>query len=198
MLDALAVQIDQPLYLSLYNRRTNFSETYNTRRIIQRDEWRAAFREARLLSLSKTDFLRALGWYRKGLYAEDPFDKFLAFWNSIEIVAGKYHPPIPRGSPTGSKSQIWESFKAIWGECSQWPIITGNMDWIDTQYETRLQIAHGTEPIDIETVESVLGKLETVQQVAHDFLIKWRNDKLDPHIPPQLESVFSYQQDCAV
>jgi hypothetical protein len=55
--------------------------------------------------------LRGLGWYRKGLYTEDPFDKFLAFWNAIEIVAAYYQsefvPSIDRErAKKGSKSQI--------------------------------------------------------------------------------------------
>lgn len=192
MLDALVIQVDQPLYLSLYNRRSNFNEVYNTRRRIEKEDWRAAFREARLLALTETTFLRALSWYRKGLYTEDPFDKFLAFWNSIEIVAGKYHPLIPEDKPQGSKSQIWESFKALWGECEKWPVISGNTDWIDNNYDIRKEIAHGTKPIEIEAVEAVLDKLDIIKQVAHIFLKEWREAKLNPQIPPELENLFGY------
>ena len=100
------------------------------------------FKRHAFLGFSEQAILRALGWYRKGLYTEDPFDKFLAFWNSIEIVAGKYHPPIPEGRPTGSKSQIWQCFKAIWGECEGWPTISGDTDWIDDNYEIRFGRLH--------------------------------------------------------
>ena len=192
MLDALAIQVDQPVYLSLYKRRSNFDEVYNTRRRIEREEWRNAFREARLLALSETTFLRALSWYRKGLYTEDPFDKFLAFWNSIEIVAGKYHPPIPEDRSNGSKSQIWESFKALWGECEKWPVIGGNTDWIDNNFDIRTEIAHGTKPIEIEAVEAVLDKLDTIKQVAYVFLKEWREIKLNPQIPSELQDLFLY------
>jgi hypothetical protein len=81
--------------------------------------------------------LRGLGWYRKGLYTEDPFDKFLAFWNAIEIVAAAYYqsefvPSIDRErAKKGSKSQIWECFKALWGPCEQWPNIAGDDKWFD-------------------------------------------------------------------
>lgn len=192
MLDALALKIDQPLYLSFYNRRNNFNELHNTRRRVKMEEWKSAFQEARLLALTETPFLRALGWYRKGLYTEDPFDKFLAFWNSIEIVTGKYHPPIPKDKPKGSKSQIWESFKALWGDCEQWPVIQGDADWIDKNNDTRAEIAHGTKPIEIESVEVVLDKLDTIKQVAHAFLTGWRETKLNPQMTPELERKLGY------
>lgn len=192
MLDTLALQIDQPLYLSLYGRRNNFGEPYNTRRRIETEEWKSAFREARLLALTETTFLRALGWYRKGLYTEDPFDKFLAFWNSIEIVTGKYHPPIPEDKPKGSKSQMWESFKELWGNCEKWPVIGGETTWIDSNSETRIEIAHGTKPIEVESIEAVLSKIDTIRQVAHIFLTGWREKKLNPQVLPELEEKFGY------
>ena len=124
MLDVLALQINSPLILSLTDRLFRTTDTPNIRRIIELETWRECFREARLLALAEPTFLRALGWYRKGLTTEDPLDKFLAYWNSIEIVTSKYHPPIPPNRPNGSKSQIWESFKLRWGECNQWPVNT--------------------------------------------------------------------------
>jgi hypothetical protein len=113
------------------------------------------------------------------LHTEDPFDKFLAFWNAIEIVTSKYHPQIPEGRPKGSKSQAWESFKTLWGECQDWPIIQGQTNWIDENYEMRKTIAHGTQPIDIETVRAVAEKIDTIGQIANKFLLEWRQRKLD-------------------
>ncbi len=178
MLDALTLLINQPMHLSFYDRRSNDDETFTTKRRVERNEWSRSFQEARILGFSEQAILRALGWYRKGLYTEDPFDKFLAFWNSIEIVAGKYHPPIPEGRPTGSKSQIWECFKAIWGECEGWPTISGDTDWIDDNYEIRLQIAHGTVPVVVHEVEIIINKLDTLEKVAYQFLSNWRNTQL--------------------
>lgn len=192
MLDTLAFQIDQSIYLSLFGQKHNFSQSYITRRQIEREEWQSAFREARLLALTETTFLRALGWYRKGLYTEDPFDKFLAFWNSIEIVTCKYHPPIPQDKPAGSKSQMWESFKELWGDCEKWPVISGQDKWIDNNNETRQEIAHGTKPVEIESIENVLNKIDNIRQVAHTFLSGWRETKLNPKISPELEEKFGY------
>lgn len=192
MLDALALQIDRPLNLSLNGTIPIRAKIYDARRRVEKDEWQEAFREARLLALTETTFLRALSWYRKGLNTEDPFDKFLAFWNSIEIVVSKYHPPIPEGKATGIISQTWESFKDIWGECEHWPVINSNMSWIDDNYNVRLDIAHGIKPIGIETVEFVLAKLDTINQVACTFLKDWRRTRLNPQIPVELENLFGY------
>jgi hypothetical protein len=192
MLDVLAYHIDSPLLLSLTERTGRLSDNPVARRIIDEDTWRSCFREARLLALSEPSFMRALGWYHKGLITENPLDKFLAYWNSIEIVASKYHPPIPQGRSTGSKSTIWESFKLIWGECEYWPIILGDKQWIDANYDLRVSIAHGTGPVDINQVEIVLGKLETIGKVAHAFLTKWRGEQLNPKLPPELLNKFGY------
>jgi len=194
MLDVLSYQIDQPLFLSLIDRRPNFNREYKTRRRVERREWKDAFKESRLLALSEPTFLRALGWYRKGLYTEDPFDKFTAFWNSMENVAGKYHPPIPADKPSGSKSQMWESFKAVWGECEEWPIIAGQDGWIDENHDIRNEIAHGVKPINIETVENVLSKLEIIRKVARRFLTDWRTQKLKPEIPLDLRQIYGYDE----
>lgn len=178
MLDVLAIQVNQPLYISLHERQSSRAEAHHVRRIIEIDEWHQSFTEARSLSSSEPSFLVALGWHRKGLYTEDPFDKFLAFWNSIERVATKYHPKNNEAAK-GSKSQIWECFKLLWGDCEQWPIIKGDRTWIDDNYETRKNIAHGLVPIDITKVELVLQKLDTIQQVAYHFLSDWKEQYIN-------------------
>lgn len=70
---------------------------------------------------------------------------------------------------------MWECFKQLWGECEQWPIIAGKTDWIDQNYETRTNIAHGVMPVNIRRVEAVLERLDTIEAVAHRFLTDWRN-----------------------
>lgn len=193
MLDALAIEINLPMQLNLHERRFNRrNETHPERRIVEEEEWRSAFREARLLALSQPTFLRALGWYRKGLSTEDTFDRFLAFWNSIEIVAGKYHPDTERAK-NGSKSQMWECFKVLWGECDQWPVITGDESWIDKNYDIRKNIAHGIASIDVRSVEEVIEKLDAIEQVSRKFLIEWRSKQLNPQVPQELDWLFGYE-----
>ncbi|RMG34683.1 MAG: hypothetical protein D6732_10370 [Methanobacteriota archaeon] len=196
MLDVLAFRINQPLFLSFsdsYQPR-NATGSYTTRRRVIRQDISDAFRESRLLALVEPVFLRSLGWYRKGLYTEDPFDKFVAFWNSIENVTSHYHPPIPDDRPPGSKSQMWESFKKIWGECDKWPIIGGQNDWIDTNNAIRNEIAHGAKSVNIEAVENVLDKMEPIKKVAYRFLVDWREKELNPTVPPELQGIYGYRE----
>ena len=192
MLDALTIKINQTVYLSLSEVQPRWLESYTVRRIVEKKEWSDAFREARLIAIAEPTFLRALGWYRKGLYTEDAFDKFLAFWNAIQIVAGKYHPPIPNDKPKGSKSQIWECFKSVWGNCGEWPIIPENENWIDNNYAIRKKIAHGIASIDVKQIETVLNEIDKIQGVAYQFITDWRNIRLNPQIPPDMQRMFVY------
>lgn len=192
MLDTLTLTLNIPLFLSFAPANSRRSENFNERRIISENELHNAFREARLLSLSEPTFLRALGWYRKGLYTEDILDSFLAYWNSIEIVAGKYHPDNDE-SKKGSKSQVWECFKKIWGGCNQWPVIPGQADWIDNNYESRISIAHGTQPITIDSFENIIHKIPVLRDVAFSFLSDWRNSELNPRVTPELQAQYGYQ-----
>lgn len=185
MLDVLAVRIDQPLYLSLAERRvdTNPRGRHDVRRRLQVDEIEHAFHEAHLLATSSPPFLRSLGWYRKGLYTEDPFDQFLAFWNSIEVVASKYYKYVPsidhERAKGRSKSQVWECFKALWGACEEWPLIGGDSNWIDDNYEIRKDVAHGAKSVDITKVAAVASRTPTIRRVAHGFLTGWREKFLE-------------------
>jgi hypothetical protein len=190
MLDVLSLMVDRPLYLSFTERRRirDGRVEQDVRRIIEVQEIEQAFREAHKLattSLSKTrggtntpSFLKSLGWYRKGLHTEDPFDKFLAFWNAIEIVASRFYRDIPgidqERARKGIRNQVWACFMALWGPCEQWPIIPGNDQWIDESYETRNDIAHGAGAVDIAQVASVAASLDAIRQVAHRFLQDWR------------------------
>ncbi len=191
MLDALAIKINQPLYLNYSERQNINNAAHKTLRRVRQEEWREAFKEARLLASTETTFLRALGWYRKGLYTEDPFDKFLAYWNAIEIVASKYHPQVPEGRRDASKNYIWASFIDLWGDCKDWKIIQGQTEWIDYNYEVRNTIAHGMHPIEIETVKRVAQRIDTIERVARKFLLEWREQKLNPQVPPELSEILN-------
>lgn len=179
MVDALTLTVNRPMYLSLTERERSNVQRHDVKRVIDRMEFESAFSEALRLAQGSPSFLRSLGWYRKGLTTYDPFDKFLAFWNSIEIVAAKYYRYVPtidkERAKTGSKSQVWECFKALWGPCDQWPVIQGEKDWIDRSHAVRVGIAHGTEPIDIHKVAEVGERLPAIQELSYRFLIDWRD-----------------------
>jgi hypothetical protein len=191
MLDALALQLNLPLYLSYVPSQGFRGNTYNEKRILTDQDWHNAFYEARLLSLAEPTFLRALGWYRKGLYTDDVLDSFLAYWNAIEIVGGKYHPDTEEAKK-GSKSQIWECFKRIWGECDKWPVIPGQDGWIDINYDNRIAIAHGTQAITLDFIEQTIMKIPIICEVSYQFLETWRKKELNPQVPPDLKHQLGY------
>jgi hypothetical protein len=174
--DVLACKINQPLWLQFdRNPSTNTSFRFGERRRVEDEEWQDAFDDSFALRQQRADYLRGLSWYRKGLITEDPFDRFLALWNSIEIIASKYHPAIPEGRNKQTKSQIWESFKKIWGECEVWPIIPGQQKWIDNSYDLRKTVAHGVDAFDVKTVDKIAANVQVLGQVAHKFITDYRS-----------------------
>lgn len=191
MLDALTLRLDLPLYLSYAPTQGVHRNIYSEKRVLVEQDWHDAFYEARLLSLAEPTFLRALGWYRKGLCTDDALDSFLAYWNAIEIVAGKYHPDNEEAR-RGSKSQIWECFKQVWGECDHWPVIPGQGQWIDDNYNNRIAIAHGTQAINLDFIEQTILRLPIIREVSHLFLDTWRENALDPRVPPEQQHQFGY------
>lgn len=173
MVDCLAIKIDESLNLS-FDGRKHFFKSSNVKRFVERNEFITSFEEALHLSNTHPIFLKAYGWYRKGITSEDPFDSFLALWNSIEVVTSKYHPKNERAK-NGSKSQMWESFKFVWGECSNWPIIIrGNKNWIDQNNDIRNNIAHGVANVNFEEVEEVVSRLEIIKLISRKFLRDWK------------------------
>jgi hypothetical protein len=182
MIDALTLKIDMPMQLDILENVIRQKNREKIRLRIDRTDLVEAFNEARLLSLTETTFLRALGWYRKGKNTSDPFDKFLAYWNSIETVASKYNPNKLDCKKKGSKCHIWECFKTIWGkDCTDWEIIPGRKSWIDDCYAYRNDIAHGIIPVEMEFIEKIVLELDIFERVAYKFLIDWRR-QLRPDI----------------
>lgn len=172
MLDVLSFKLNKPINIS-ENEIINKSLRGNVKALIEREEFREAFEISRNLNLNNTTFLRGLNWYRKGLYSDDPFDKFLAFWNSISIIATKYHTPDERTS-NGSINQIWNCFETLWtNDIPNWKGINNNIRWINEMNEIRNNIAHGLIPIEIEYVEDVISKLDNVRDIAYRFLTEW-------------------------
>ena len=188
-LDVLSTNINLPTILTLTDSKSVPARVETERRRLTEDELNEAFKTARLWVLTEPTFLRAVCWYRKGLYTEDPFDKFLAFFNSIEILCNKYNPNRVRcNNPgTNTKCHMWETFKAVWGECPEWPIIQNRMTWIDENYDMRKDIAHGIASIDINVVENVISKIDTIKQVAHKLITDWKQNRLHPNLTPEIE-----------
>ena len=113
MLDVLSIKTNIALFVTANDIRKS-ADRRSVKAVIDGAEFRQCFEVSRSLNLQETTFLRALNWYRKGLYTEDPFDKFLALWNSINVVAAKYHTPNGR-TQSGIINQIWNCFETLWG-----------------------------------------------------------------------------------
>ncbi len=191
MVDALTLAVNRPMYLSLTERERSYGQRHDVRRVIESDQIEHAFSEAYSLARGSPSFLRSLGWYRKGLTTEDPLDKFLAFWNAIEIVASKYYHYVPsidkERAKKGSKNQVWACFEALWGQCSDWPVIPGQTKWIDESYAVRLDVAHGVAFINIHKVGEVAERLPVIEDLCYRFLKGWRERflELDRHAPSE-------------
>jgi hypothetical protein len=174
MVDILSFCINVPLFLSMDNEIQKINYRYDVRRVIEENEIRQSFKLARKVSQNEPTLLKALGWYRKGLITNDPMDKFLAFWNSIEIITSKYHPPLEKGREKGSKNEMWACFIGLWGDVDNWNIPENKgKTWIDENYDTRKNIAHGIACVSINYIEQVMEKNKTIEVLAFRFLIEW-------------------------
>jgi hypothetical protein len=171
MLDILAMRINSPLNVSL-NEYRQVTERNTVRAVIDREEFMFCFGLARDLNLNENILLRAFSWYRKGLYTEDPFDKFLALWNAISVIADGYCNDNER-TRQGIINRIWDCFITLWGDCADWEYINGNDRWVNNNNDVRNKIAHGGVTVDVQYVENVIGQLPIVQNVAYKFLNQW-------------------------
>lgn len=185
MLDALVFKINEPLVVSTAEQgRPQVAVNrvrHGVRRKVDHEDFINAFSDAKKFRENENYrvWLRSLGWYRKGLCSENPLDAFLACWNSIELVASSYcskHPSVDKErAKKGSESQIWECFKAVWGECCKWPFVTGDSKWIENGNKTRVSIAHATEEITPEFVGKVDDMLADLKLTAYRFLRDWHS-----------------------
>jgi hypothetical protein len=177
MLDVLSIKTDLPLLVTNNDIRSA-TDSNSVKAVIEGIEFSNCFQLSRTLNLHETTLLRALNWYRKGLYTEDPFDKFLAFWNSINVVAAKYHTPNER-TQRGIINQIWNCFETLWGnDLNGWQNINGDDRWINDNNEIRNNIAHGLIPVEVNYVEDVITRLDSVRKVAYRFLTEWAETQL--------------------
>ncbi len=120
--------------------------------------------------------MRGIGWYRRGQSSSDSFLSFLGLWNSIEIVAGKYHIKNEE-TKDGSKKQIDQVLSTylpkaqiqFFGRDEQFP-------WIEENYEMRLNVAHGlgfTNENTFKSCERMIPKIRSIatallREVLHD------------------------------
>ncbi|MFH1001139.1 MAG: methylamine utilization protein MauJ [Bacteroidota bacterium] len=177
--DVLSFKLNLPIELSVFDRRQSQRDQFPIRREITIKEFSDSFDESRLLRLTEPFFLNAHSWFRKGLISENPIDKYLAFWNSIEILAANYHIKSEK-TKKGIKNQVWSIFHELFGETENWKTVILDYDnWINKTYFLRKEIAHGSGDIgETEFIESILDSTEELQIISMALLRKWRKDKL--------------------
>jgi hypothetical protein len=181
MLDVLTIRLDIPL-IAEEDLGITITDENRVKAIIGKREFKECFELSRDLNLNETAYLRALSWFRKGLNSNDPFDKFLAFWNAISVVSGKYHTRNNR-TAGGIINQIWDCFITLWGDdCNNWNIIDGDNRWINNRNDIRNNIAHGVIPVEVNYVEDVISKIDDVQKIANTFIKEWGNNQLNRRI----------------
>jgi len=168
ILDVLAVMTNCKLEISLFENRNSI---YNIKTIVNFEEIQRAFQLAIELNLhvQNNKMLCAYSWYRKGMNSDNLFDKFLSFWNSILIISNTYFNDNEQ-TRANVINRIWDCFRQVWGQCSEWPLIRGNENWVKEHNIIRNQIAHGDVTIGIEYVNKVIDKIEIIEKVSYKFL----------------------------
>jgi len=109
-----------------------------------------------------TDYLRALSYYRKGLGSIDPFDKFVSFWQTIEIVINKVSG---RG---GIRNKAETFFNHI-------PMLLPPE--FEVYREMRNNIVHGSKSRDIDQIRNVSGNIEGIKKLATLVLQKAKENR---------------------
>lgn len=172
-LDVLCLRTGRPLYVSLFDEKFR---SYGNRiqRIIQEREWKEAFRISRQYGLNRRIYSRALSWFRKGLTSEDPVDKFIAFWSSLEGFGSACARKTER-TKLGCVNQICDCFDQLWGDVSNWKVITNDAEQINRFQEIRNGIAHGSIELNVDTIRQISNHLPLLHKLAHTFLSEWEH-----------------------
>jgi len=117
---------------------------------------------ARKFEIDQPRLLRSIGWYAKGKISQNTFDKFLAFWNVIEILGKEFHSETERTSK-GVKNQIYQCFTDYFGAIDCWDL---PQSWIDKMYDKRNEIVHGGEDTTIEAINVVSELIPLLEQTS--------------------------------
>jgi hypothetical protein len=89
----------------------------------------------------------------------------------------------------------WVLRLALWGQYDGWPIIPGQMRWIEESHQVRVDVAHGLKSIDIYIVAEVAQRLPVIEQVCFRFLTDWRERFLGMDRQPPSETRPAFSQE---
>lgn len=178
-IDVLSLHTQLPLYVSHSRGSFQIGDSY-VKKLIPEQEWRDSFRLGREYGATDVVLSRALSWFRKGMTSEDPIDKFLAFWSSIEGVGSARAQKTERTS-RGAVNQVCDCFDQLWGGVASWKVIPNAAEYVNDFHETRNGIAHGYISVDVETVRRISHNLYLIQSLAAVFLSDWEQKTIDDH-----------------
>lgn len=180
-IDTLALSINLPITISLYDRKIAQGELHSIKREITIEDFSRSFDEARLLLFTERPFLNAVSWYRKGLTSENPIDKYLAYWNAIEVLGSNYHIKSEK-TKLGIKNQIWSIFHQLYGDPSNWTkVVPDYTEWINNTYFLRNEVAHGSGSIgESNFLQNILESTEELKAISFRLLNDWRVNNLFP------------------
>lgn len=175
MRDVLSLENDIPIQLYKHEGAFANQKNFVSRRLLKKSDIISAFKMARRFELEQPKLLRAIGWYSKGKISQNTFDKFLAYWNVIEILGKEFHTHTDR-TQNGIKNQIYQCFIDFLGEIETWGLPT---NWIDTMYDKRNEIVHGGEDTTIESINIVFELVPLLEQTAKRLIDQIINSKYD-------------------
>jgi len=166
MVDVLSLDNDIPLILSAHDRIAKHLVKSSTRRTLDKTDVIAAFNVARRLEIEHPILLKAIGWYSKGKTSNNTLDRFLAYWNAIEITATKYHTETER-THNGTINMVYQCFLDYFGESSSWGLPSR---WINYMHEKRSRIAHGAEETTAEVINAVTELIPTLESISRKLI----------------------------
>lgn len=175
MRDILALENDIPIQLYKHEGAFTNEGSFVSRRLLSKSDIISAFKMARRFELEQSKLLRAIGWYSKGKISQNTFDKFLAYWNVIEILGKEFHTPTDR-TQNGVKNQIYQCFFDFLGSIDNWGLPDG---WIDNMYVKRNEIVHGGEDTTLEAINIVSELVPMLEKTAKSLTDQIINSRYD-------------------
>ncbi|GGB61762.1 methylamine utilization protein MauJ [Fictibacillus barbaricus] len=170
MRDVLSLENDIPILLYKHEGTSNNQRSYVSRRLLNKSDIITAFKMARKFEIDQPKLLRSIGWYSKGKIPQNTFDKFLAFWNVLEILGKEYHTETERTKGENkTKNKIYQCFLDYFGEIEGWDLPE---KWIDDMYEKRNEIVHGGEDTTIEAINATSKLIPLLEQTSRKLIDK--------------------------
>lgn len=168
MRDVLSLENDIPILLNKHEGLINNPRNFVSRRLLNKSDIITAFEMARKFEIEQPKLLRSIGWYAKGKLSQNTFDKFLAYWNVIEILGTQFHTETER-TRIGVKNKIYQCFIDYFGGIEDWDLPD---KWIDDMYERRNGIVHGGEDTTIEAINAISDLVPLLEKTSKSIIDK--------------------------